>query len=255
MTLALVLLAAAAALWLLWRRGSGSATSELEDFLRVPDLDELGQPATEPDGPLPFGYKSTWLAVKAAGSDEVLDALPLTDIHAANWEFGFRAAFRGWVFVTPPIEGWVFVLGGRLPEPGSREHPGQWRALLEPLAARFPDVHYFGSHRVVGWYAWARFLEGRCVRLFAYLGEAGEVLVDRGERTPEERELGPDFAAEQARFDALAEDPEPDRSALDAVRLPDEEDVVRLAGAWSLNPACLEELALAPSVGWIGRLE
>jgi hypothetical protein len=54
---------------------------------------------------------------------------------------------------------------------------------------RFDDVQFFGSYRVVGFVAWARALQGRPVRVFAYADGDGEVRANIGEQTPEEAKL------------------------------------------------------------------
>ncbi|MEA3180610.1 MAG: hypothetical protein QOI59_4133 [Gammaproteobacteria bacterium] len=45
-----------------------------------------------------------------------------------------------------------------------------------------------------------------------------------------------------------------DVAAASSEPIPDEDDPMRVAAAWSLNPSTLEERHLPPSVGTIGRL-
>jgi hypothetical protein len=52
---------------------------------------------------------------------------------------------------------------------------------------RFDDVQFFGSHRGVGFVTWARALNGKPMRIFAF-GEA-DVVANVGEQTPEETKL------------------------------------------------------------------
>ena len=55
-----------------------------------------------PDGPVPFGYKTSWAAVKCGSPDEVINALQLSG-RRAGWTTGLAAAMRGQgVFVSPP---------------------------------------------------------------------------------------------------------------------------------------------------------
>jgi hypothetical protein len=72
------------------------------------------------------------------------------------------------------------------------------------------------------------------VRGFAWLGGRGEPLLDLGRPTPEEVRLG--LAGRRAS--------EP----------PGERDVMRLAGAWSLDPTRLGERAGEAGPGWLGEL-
>ena len=78
-------------------------------------------------------------------------------------------------------------------------------------------------------------MDGRVVRAYGWLGERGEVLEDVGPRTPEEEELGFWFV---------------DRTTVEGdwegVEMPGEDDVMRIAGRWSINP---QEVDAYPSVG------
>jgi len=103
--------------------------------------------------------------------------------------------------------------------------------LLLALGEKFPDVQYFGTHRVVEYHGWARVVKGKMVRQYSYVGDQGRVLCDYGKPTHEERNLGLNF--DQGRF-------------------PNEGDVMKLAGAWSVNPTTLEELKLGEGTGYLG---
>ena len=45
---------------------------------------------TQPDQPLPFGFKTNWLAVKSDSPEAVLKKLPLQNIQSANWQSSFQ---------------------------------------------------------------------------------------------------------------------------------------------------------------------
>jgi hypothetical protein len=64
---------------------------------------------------------------------------------------------------------------------------------------------------------------GHLVRAFAYLGERAEVLTNEGELTQAEQSFN---------WDQLEE----------CLWTPDEETVMEVAGAWSINPANIEAL-------------
>jgi hypothetical protein len=124
---------------------------------------------------------------------------------------------------------------------------------------RFDDVQFFGSYRVVGFVAWARALQGKSVRVFAFADT--DVLANVGEQTPEETKLGfPNLnglspsdagdyifkmAEEQgAEEDALVASGLSRREALARVRqyrraIPGETDVIDLAALWSIDPTKL----------------
>jgi hypothetical protein len=220
-----------------------------------------------PDEPEPFGFKVFWFAVKASDPAAVLDALELGEATPANWASGMEAAYGRshkddpWVFISPPVNGWVFVVSFSLPYPTFETHHDIGRrfdVLFARLMKRFDDVQFFGSYRVVGFVAWARALKGGPVRIFAF---GDDVLANIGEQTPEEAKLGfPNLtglspsdagdyifqmAGEQgAEENALVASGLSRREALARVRqyrraIPGETDVVKLAGLWSVDPTKL----------------
>jgi predicted MPP superfamily phosphohydrolase len=149
------------------------------------------------------------------------------------------AAYRypeGRVFVTPVVSGWVLCAGFALPTLDLPAELPAWKAFMEKLAARFPDVQFFGNHRVSSYAAWGRYQEGRLVRAYA---AADDPSINEGARTREEIDLGFDFA--------IPENPEGDT--------PDEDDVMALAAAWSLDPNEIAQSGFESGVGWVGLWE
>jgi hypothetical protein len=234
-----------------------------------------------PDQPEPFGFKVSWFAVKATDPTSVLDALDFREATPANWASGLAAAYGDsqstdrWVFVSPPISGWVLVVGGRLPYPTVETHHDIGRrfdVLFSRLMKRFDDVQFLGSYRVVGFVACARALNGTPIRIFAYAD--GDVLANIGEQTPEEAKLGfPDLSGLSPseagdRIFRIAEQQNAEESVLIASGLSrreararlrqngphafvNETDVVRLAGLWSIDPT---QIDCPPSLGLAARL-
>jgi hypothetical protein len=224
-----------------------------------------------PDVPEPFGFKILWFAVKAADPTSVLEALELGEGTPANWASGIAASYENtpsgdsWAFVSPPIDGWILVVGASLPYPTIEAHNDtgkKFDKLLSRLMKRFDDVQFFGSHRVVGFVTWARALNGAPKRIFGFAD--GAVLANVGSQTAEEAKLGfldlsglsPSDAADKM-FKA-AEKQDEQRDALVATGLsrseararvlqkgrhglPNETDVVDLAALWSINPLNLSE--------------
>jgi hypothetical protein len=176
-----------------------------------------------------FGYKSIWLAVGGCSADVVADTLRLRRRRPTSWSEGVKVAYDDGVLLTPAVSGWLFVVAARA------------SVLLDPSTVGFPDwlarlseqwglVQYFATHRVVETHAWARADHGIVERAYCYLGESGRVCVDVGERTPEEVELGIGAPAEDE--DGWLDD------------IPDEDDVLALAGRWSANPGELDGLVV-----------
>lgn len=185
-----------------------------------------------PDEPVAFGYKIAWLAIRSTDMNHVARVVGLTDLQPANWETGLESAFRGErTFVSPPIEGWVFVAGIHGLEPAVHLLPA-WERWMNAIAAEFSEVHYFGSQRVTGYCAWARFVDGRELRAFSCTDEA--IYVDRGTPASVERRWSFDDA--------------------EADQLPDEEVVLTVAAEWGVSPMTLEDRDYPHGVGLVGRL-
>jgi hypothetical protein len=231
--------------WLYWRF---RVPFQVHRLLRVPTLSELEPIAVEPDGPQPFGYKTSWWAVRAASCEAVATALGLKPRRSANWASGVAASYRGWVFVTPPIGGWVLVTSRDLPD--LIEHDPASLGEGSPvsnLAARFEEVQCFVTHRVVEYHAWLRFQGGVCVRAYAYLGERGETLINFGEDTPEEEELDYNFDDDDSQ---LAEGD----LGIIPPQVPGEDEVMALAALWSVSPVDLDPGTGGRGVGIVGLL-
>jgi hypothetical protein len=235
-----------------------------------------------PDKPKGFGFKVLWFAIKALDSASVLDALELGEAAPADWASGLAAVYGddGWVFASPPISGWILVIGSRLPYPTIDTHDDSGKrfdVLFSRLMQRFDDVQFFGSHRVSDFVAWARAVKGNPTRIFAWSGSEGAVLANIGEQTREEAKLGfanltglsPSDAADkifrvageqQHEADALVASGLSRREALARVRqngrrgFPSETDVVELAALWSLDPSRLEDQDHPIGLGLAARL-
>lgn len=184
------------------------------------------------DHAIPFGYKTIWLAIRSEDPRAVVDALGGSS-HPVTWRDGLAEGKH--LFVTPTIDGWVLVTGdleaADTPDVNSR------LALSKALSTRLEtEVQYFGTHRIVEWHAWARIVGGEVVRAYGYVGESSETLFDIGEATKGERELRSTFFDERS--------PEAQQSGYwerTDLRYPDERDVTKLAGRWSIDPTTLGE--------------
>ena len=213
-----------------------------------------------PDRPKSFGYKVNWLAVKTSNPASVAKTLGIESTVPANWTSGITAAYgrtdtsakRSWVFLSPPVQGWVFVVSSGLPYPvmhTSDRHGGigqKFDVMFSRLANDFSEVQFFGNHRVVDFVAWARASDGKTIRIFSY-GD-GDVYANIGAQTPEERSL---------RFlnvSGLTLHQATDRLFNVKGALLNEEDVTNLSALWSLDPSKLSELDLPMSLGSVGKL-
>jgi hypothetical protein len=174
-----------------------------------------------------FGPKQAWLAIRGGDvpADAVMGALGVRDLGEVDWRLGLDLAYVNddRVVVTPPLAGaggraWVLVVGRWLLGPAAVDVAG--------LSAKLgTEVQFFATHRVIEFHRWERAVDGETVRAFTYIGTSGEVT--RWEGTPD--------ATERAmRLPETRTGPDDD---LDIVV--DESDVLRLAGAWSVDPSTL----------------
>jgi hypothetical protein len=199
-------------------------------------LTTLGEPVPVPEGPTgaPFAYKMAWICVREGDPQAVAGALGLAEVEEATWEQGLAAAHRGddAVFVSPPTGGWVFAVNV------------EWiddAAVLAALSDRLgAEVQFFGTHRVVEAHAWARAQDGQLVRRLQWVGDQGEAVAE-GEPTEVERRLGLDWIL-----------PEPGEPP-DWDSVPDEESVLEVAEAWSVDPRSLDLVPVESEIGLLGR--
>ena len=88
-------------------------------------------------------------------------------------------------------------------------------------------MQFFASHRVGELHRWIRAVDGVLVRAFDFVGESGEVTLWRGDPDEAERGLGLPESSPQTGSD-------------EADILIGEDDVTRLAEAWSVDPVSIE---------------
>ena len=187
-----------------------------------------------------FGCKTSWLALRVGATDGVVRSLGLRHVTATAPARGIQKAYE-WdpsaklnpVFVTSPVRGWVLCVGQTL-FAFADARPPLFGDLVARLSAELRcDVQFFCTHRIVEAYGWARALEGKLVRAYLYVGESGETVVNYGMPTADELHLG--FA--------LFSPGAADQTNGGQISYPTEEDVLRLAGRWSLNPTKLPPMA------------
>jgi hypothetical protein len=171
-----------------------------------------------------FGFKQAWLAVRDGDPAAVAAALGLRDLGTVPWRNGIDLAYLtdDRVVLTPPLPGardarWLLVTGRWLLRTDADVDVGELSAALGT------EVQFFATYRVTEMHRWERGVGGELVRAFGYLGEAGEVTEWRGDPDDAETAIGLPAAPDE-----------------DADILVSEDDVMRLARAWSVNPADLE---------------
>lgn len=180
-----------------------------------------------------------WLALRTNDIQAVIHCLRLTDPQEISWGAGMLAQERSWetergqvlggqreeeepsrsCFVTPCVRGWIMVIG-----------PFRWgiswryqerESLITKLSRSFGKVQSFLTDRTPEIHYWMQAREGVLLRSVVCDGEKGIIWSDYGALTSVEQEF--------------------DWTALYEGRwFPSEEDVLRVAAAWSLNPATLD---------------
>lgn len=175
-------------------------------------------PEDVPDKPVPFGYKNSWLCIKADSPEEVIEKMCLKNPRVSSWKDGvYGNGNHGGVFVSPVLDGYVLVVGweGDILETDP--------ALLDELAKKFSELHFFSTHRVSDYHVWVKYVGGEMIRGYGYCGGEGEVFLNKGAVTAEETELG---------LTNLIPDTEAD---WDSYEFPDEQNVLDVAAAWGID--------------------
>jgi hypothetical protein len=203
-----------------------------------------------PDRPYPFGYKMSWLAIRTGDTAAVVDALAIEAPELANWRSGIGTVYcddysETHVFVSPPVEGWTFVIGLALPHPLGRSFLDKSTQLLLDLGGRFPEVQYFFTYPLIDFFAWARIDDGKLTRAFA-VGDEG-TLWNKGKITREETSLGLKL------FELRGVRGRRGEAGGEILMHPTEEHVLMLASRWSLDPTRVDQCKAGPALGYIGR--
>jgi len=180
-----------------------------------------------PDEPIPFGYKCSWYLVRTTETEHLSSVFGLKRTAEVNWEKGIEAAYQGFVFISPPVDGWTFVVSTNLAQSRIEKITQKAASMLQKLSSAFGEAQFYATHRVVELHIWAKALNGKLIRAHGYIGESGEIFWDEGK----------------------AEVPEVDiRSDIN------EETVMEMARAWSISPTDLDQHKSKPSLGLVGEL-
>jgi len=179
-----------------------------------------------PDSPIGFGYKNEWIAVKTQNANEVADLLNLK-ARKCNWSEGVSS---GKVFITPPIEGWVLVLGTEL----SVFEEEKNLIILKKLSLKFDECQAFLTNRIVDYHSWALVKKGELIRAVRYFLEDEVPFFIIGEPTKIEQNL-------KFEFPSIDEVEDESYWEKDDVYFIDEDTVMMIAENWSINPTTLDK--------------
>ncbi len=181
-----------------------------------------------------------WLAIKSRNVPVVQAALGLHNPKPCSWTDGLAGEEN--LFIAPPVDGWILVIGSGLPDPGA-DVDAAFRFILS-LSRELGEVQFFSFSHFVQHHAWVRAQAGRVLRAYAW---AGKTIWKQGCRTAAEKELGLKC------FDYTEA---PERSAFSPqIALAGNVDKVPLLAArWSLDPATIDAAFLEHQPGISGEL-
>jgi hypothetical protein len=171
-----------------------------------------------------FGHKQAWLAVRGGDPMTLVNALGLRDLGEVGWRSGIDLAYLtdDRLVMTPLLAGardsqWLLATGRWLLSATFNVGVTQMSTNIGT------EVQFFATYRVTEAHRWERAVDGTLIRAFSYLGESGEIIDWRGDPDQAELDIG------------LPPWPDPDADILVS-----ESDVLRLAGAWSVDPTSLD---------------
>ena len=189
---------------------------------------------------LPF--PSRWLAIRTTDLATVQAAFGLDNPTPCSWTDGMTISREHKLFLSPPVDGWILVLGSGLPDPA--EDVDACYRLVMTLSGELGEVQYFSANRVLNHHAWARVIDGHVLRAYAW---AGHTLWNQGELTGVERGLN-------LRCFSYAESDEKPSFPAGEPSISNSEKVFLLASKWSVDPVSIEEKRFRAVLGITGDL-
>lgn len=187
-----------------------------------------------------FEQPCRWLAIKCSDPASIQSVLHLNAPMPCSWEEGLIEARDHKLFISPPVGGWILVVGSSLPDP--TEDVDQCYRFLTGLSRKLGHVQFFSTNRFVNHHAWALIDKGRVFRAYAW---AGETLWNQGPMTAAEKDLKLscfEYAAGRSNFD------QKESIMLNTERVP------QLASRWSLDPSSIDERQFKNGYGITGDL-
>ncbi|MDB6015868.1 MAG: hypothetical protein JWR19_357 [Pedosphaera sp.] len=182
-----------------------------------------------------------WLAIKNRNLLAVQHALSLHNPKPCSWAEGLSGNGEQKIFVSPPVSGWILVIGSALPEPGD-DVDACFRFLIE-LSRKLGNVQFFSANTILNHHAWAQLEAGHVLRAYAW---TDRTLWNQGKITQAETDLVmkcydyleiPDLP--------LFGSPDPNATNADKVHL--------LAARWSIDPDEIDERFIEQEWGIVGE--
>jgi hypothetical protein len=182
-----------------------------------------------------------WVAIRSTNLLKVQTAFGLHNPTPCSSVDGLSKLNEGKLFVSPPVNGWILIIGSSLPDPND-DIDDCFRFLMR-LSRELGGVQFFSVNRAVNHHAWVRIENERVFRAYAW---AGETLWNQGDLTAAEREVGLRcyrYGEKSATF------PFSPREAHAA----NTERIMHLAARWSVDPIALLGLGRHLNTGIAGE--
>lgn len=190
-----------------------------------------------------FDVPCRWLAIRSNSIATVQMALGVQNARPCSWDEGLSEIFNDKLFISPSINGWILVVGQRLPDP--TEDVDECFYFIMSLSRALGQVQMFNSNRALDHHAWVWAESGRIIRAYAW---GGETCWDQGTPTAAEIELGLKCWPYGESPSVLVSTTGPHSSQSNS------EKVTALAARWSLDPTSINSAMLAQNLGLAGDL-
>lgn len=185
---------------------------------------------------------SRWLAIRGGNPFLVQAALGLHNPSPCSWEEGLNAAHEHKLFISPPVAGWILVMGSILPEPC--DDADKCFFFMLELSRKVGQVQFFSVNRIVNHHAWIWADRGQILRAYVW---AGRTLWNQGKPTRAEIDLALkcfDYEEPVERIDFGQAAP----TSINTEKVP------LLAGRWSFNPSAIDPRLVKSTRGIAGQL-
>lgn len=192
--------------------------------------------------PFLFDRPTRWMAIKCTNLQKVQGALGLHNPTPCPLSEGFSRLSDQKLFISPPVKGWILVVGNSLPDV-SDDVDNAFRFIMK-VANDLGSVQYFSANRVLSHHAWVRIENNRVYRAYAW---AGETIWNQGERTAAEKELA-------LKCYEYCDTPLPYPFTARDSHVANTEKVMQLAARWSIDPMAVNNQNLRASIGIAGDL-
>ena len=202
----------------------------------------LERPPFEQMMPSSLNLPERWMAIRTGNIASVQETLGLSNPQRCTWQDGFQIAGVEHLFISPPVNGWILVVGPALPAP--EEDVDFCFHFLNHISKHLGHVQYFSLNRALSHHCWVRAHTGRIERAYAWFGET---LWNQGTFTAEEKLLG----MECHPYGRVVE--ELDYQSMSRLNV-NTENIGRLAARWSLNPAAVKPEVFTATAGITGEL-